>query len=162
MTIREGRRVDVLHLVSGGARQQPRAEAARDLYDGLWFRSARARAERAGDAWFILSARHGLLEPEARVQPYADRLDGRSAAALRAWVTLTTERMERMLPEAGRVVVLCDRDPPPELLRWLRVRYPEVETPLAGLNIAAQVLHMARDADRVMRAPPARRLARMA
>jgi len=156
MTAMEGRRIGVLHLVSGGPRQQPRPEAARDLYDGLWFRSARARAERAGDAWFILSARHGLLDPEARVQPYADRLEGRSAAAMRAWVTLTTERMERMLPEAGRVVLLCDREPPPELLRWLRVRYPEVETPLAGLNTAAQVLHMARDADRSAPVAPPR------
>jgi len=162
MTTMEGRRVDVLHLVSGGVRQQPRPEAARDLYDGLWFRSARARAERAGDAWFILSARYGLLDPDARVQPYADRLDGRSAAATRAWVALATERMERMLPEAGRVVVLADRDPPPELLRWLRVRYPEVETPLAGLNIAAQVLHMARDADRGAPVAPLRRVARFA
>ena len=75
MVAMEGRRVGVLHLVSGGVRQQPRPEAARDLYDGLWFRSARARAERAGDAWFILSARHGLLDPDARVQPYADRLE---------------------------------------------------------------------------------------
>ncbi|WP_339948795.1 DUF6884 domain-containing protein [uncultured Albimonas sp.] len=162
MITMEGRRVDVLYLISGGARQQPRPEPAAELYDGLWFRSARGRAERDGDAWFILSARHGLLHPETRVQPYADRLEGCSAVARRAWIALATERMERMLPEAGRVVALCDRGPPPELLRWLRVRYPEVETPLAGLNIAAQVLHMARDADRFARVAPRRRFAGLA
>ena len=158
MNAMSGRRVGVVHLVSGCARQQPRPEPARDLYDGLWFRSARAVAERDADAWFILSARHGLLRPDARVQPYADRLEGRSAAALRAWSALVAEKMDRMAPEAERVVVLCDRPPPPELLRALEMRYPEVERPLAGLEIAAQVLHMARAADR---AAPRRRVAGM-
>lgn len=143
-----GRRVGVLHLVSGGSRQRPMADAARDLYDGLWFRSARALAEQGGGPWFILSARHGVLHPEERVQPYADRLEGRSAAAMRAWTGLVTARMEQLLPEADRIVLLCDREPPPELVRWLQVRCPEVEIPLAGLTIAAQVLHMTRALDR--------------
>lgn len=130
----------VIHLVAGGGLQGGWSVPARDLYEGIWFHGARAWAEMAGGPWFILSARHGLLTPEEIVAPYGDRLSGRSAAAMRAWVAQVIAQMETRLPEARRVVVLSERPLPDDLLGWLRGRYGRVETPLDGLDLRRQVL----------------------
>ncbi len=44
---------------------------ARDLYmRSPWFRGARRYAERQAHSWFILSAAHGLLDPDYEIAPY--------------------------------------------------------------------------------------------
>ena len=37
------------------------------------------------NAWFILSAKHGLVSPDAVLEPYDESLTGMSAAPRRAW-----------------------------------------------------------------------------
>jgi len=47
---------------------------ARDLYDESdYFRDYRAYALEKGDEWYILSAKHGLLDPETVIDPYDER-----------------------------------------------------------------------------------------
>ena len=57
------------YLVSCVAKKRPQACAAAALYVSPWFRRARSHVERSGAAWFILSARHGLLAPDAIIDP---------------------------------------------------------------------------------------------
>lgn len=48
--------------------------AARDLYDkSAYFRQMRAWADARGDSWYILSAKHGLVSPKTRLEPYNER-----------------------------------------------------------------------------------------
>ena len=42
---------------------------AKDLYTSDWFRKARAYVEHRGGPWFILSAEHGLVDPETVIGP---------------------------------------------------------------------------------------------
>lgn len=58
---------------------------AKDLYVSPLFRKARAYAEAAAPRWFILSAEHGLLEPETVIEPYDRRLSDTSADYRRTW-----------------------------------------------------------------------------
>jgi len=47
---------------------------ARDLYDESgYFRDMRAYAEARGGRWFILSAKHGFVEPDEVLEPYDER-----------------------------------------------------------------------------------------
>lgn len=68
-------------LVGCGKSKLPHPAAARDLYTGNLFRSARGYAEASGRPWLILSALHGVVEPEHEIDPYdltmADRIAGR-------------------------------------------------------------------------------------
>lgn len=57
-------------LIACGRSKDPDPQPARDLYTGDLFRKARAYAEACGARWFILSAKHGLLDPAAVVAPY--------------------------------------------------------------------------------------------
>jgi len=50
------------------------AAKARDLYDeSRYFRKMRSWAKARGDPWYILSAKHGLVHPDDRLQPYDER-----------------------------------------------------------------------------------------
>lgn len=64
----------VVCLVGCGASKTSRPAPAKDLYIGNLFRAARLYAERKSDAWRILSARYGLLNPDRRVEPYNMKL----------------------------------------------------------------------------------------
>lgn len=46
---------------------------AKDLYDSPYFGAMRRYAESRGYPWFILSAKHGLLEPDTVIDPYDER-----------------------------------------------------------------------------------------
>jgi hypothetical protein len=68
---------------------------AKDLYcSPLWLRR-RAYAESSGHAWLIVSALHGLVDPEELLDPYDLALTTLSAADRRAW----GERVVRGLAE---------------------------------------------------------------
>lgn len=61
------------------------AAPARELYSSPLFRGRRAYVERSCERWFILSAKHGLVEPHAVVEPYDVTLDSATPAERRAW-----------------------------------------------------------------------------
>ena len=61
-------------LVACGASKGPARARAKDLYTGTLFRHQRAYAEKRCDAWYILSARHGLLAPDTEIEPYEQSL----------------------------------------------------------------------------------------
>src|SRR3546814_11920244 len=61
-------------LVACVAAKLDRPAPARDLYASPWFQKARAYVERQGGAWFILSAKHGLIAPETVITPYYETL----------------------------------------------------------------------------------------
>ena len=43
---------------------------AADLYQSDWFKKARAYAEAEGQRWYILSAKHGLVNPSKVLTPF--------------------------------------------------------------------------------------------
>jgi hypothetical protein len=73
-------------LVGCGKEKLAHAAPAKDLYTGPLFRKARAYAERVGDEWAILSAKHFLLLPDRVIEPYERRLQGLAYDYLRQWV----------------------------------------------------------------------------
>ena len=85
-------------LVLVGCAKQKRATAApaQDLYTSPLFRKSRAYAESTGIAWFVLSAKHGLVGPEAVLEPYDVTLSRTSRDYRREWA----RRVLRQLDEA--------------------------------------------------------------
>jgi hypothetical protein len=67
--------------------------AAKDLYASSTFRMARAFAEKVG-SWMILSAKHGLLSPDAEIETYDLALPKLPAAERRAWAQKVAEQIE--------------------------------------------------------------------
>lgn len=59
--------------------------AAQDLYTSTLFRGRRAFVERSCRAWYVLSAEHGLVEPDRVLAPYDKTLSGAARDEKRRW-----------------------------------------------------------------------------
>ena len=56
-----------------------------DLYVSTLFTGRRRYVEQSCDAWFVLSARHGLVRSDERLEPYDETLNDQPADAKRSW-----------------------------------------------------------------------------
>jgi hypothetical protein len=72
-------------LVACCGKKLPFAAPAKELYQSELFRKSRAYAEQNGDKWLILSALHGVIHPDATIEPYDVTLNDMSAQARREW-----------------------------------------------------------------------------
>lgn len=71
-------------LVGCGKRKLQHLAEARDLYTGPLFRAARRFAETC-DAWCILSAKHGLVDPRRILAPYDTSMASLSRVERARW-----------------------------------------------------------------------------
>lgn len=86
-------------LVSCSKSKLERAYPARDLYTASpLFRKARAYCERHYDAWYILSAKYGLVHPDTVIAPYDVTLKHMPRAECRAW----GQRVSAQLRQLGQ------------------------------------------------------------
>jgi hypothetical protein len=112
---------------------------AKDLYTSDWFKKARALVERSGTEWFILSAEHGLLDPDDEIEPYERTLKTMGVAEKRAWAARVASQMETKLPAADEVIVLAGMDYRTYLMPYLRSRFASVVIPMEGLTSGRQL-----------------------
>ena len=136
---RVGRHVGLVGCVSQKA-AGPRP--ARDLYTSALFRGRRGYVERACDRWWILSALHGLVDPDAVLAPYDVTLTRASVAQRRAWSARVLSQLREMGDlGAGDVVEIhagADyRDY--GLVEGLRAQGVAVVVPTEGLRLGEQL-----------------------
>ena len=136
---------------------------ARDLYRSpLWVRR-RAYAEASGHPWLILSAMHGLLDPDRCIGPYDLTLSDLSAVGRRRWgERVVTALVERFGPLDHMIFEVHAG----EAYRWaiepgVLARRARLEAPLAGLPLGAQLAWYKRASDQARRPECASRAARL-
>ena len=72
--------------------------AAKDLYNSPLWRCRRAYAESLGRPWYILSAQHGLLDPDKHIDPYDLALRDLAAEARWTWSARVLEELKSRIP----------------------------------------------------------------
>lgn len=77
------------------------ASPAEDLYVSTLFTGRRRYVERTCDRWFVLSAKRGLLEPTALVEPYDETLKTKGRLERRRWSESVLEQLDTALGEVG-------------------------------------------------------------
>ncbi len=127
-------------LVACVGRKLNHAAPAAELYRSPWFRKARRYAELAGERWWVLSAKYGLVAPDEVIEPYDETLRRMLARRRRLWacqvlenLTLTTD------PTWDEVIVLAGRAYRELLAVWLAYRGYSVNVPMEGLGIGRQL-----------------------
>ena len=80
-----------------GKRHQ--AAPARDLYTSTAWKYRRQYAELHGRPWFILSAKHGLLHPDTRIEPYDLALAALPAPKRREWSSHVLDNLVTKVPD---------------------------------------------------------------
>jgi hypothetical protein len=71
------------------------AALAKDLYTSTLFTGRRRWVEQTCDRWFILSAAHGLIDPDRVLEPYDVTLKNASSADRRRWSTDVLAELDR-------------------------------------------------------------------
>lgn len=130
-------------LVGCVKKKSDRVGPAREVYASPLWRFRRKYAERLAVPWFILSAKHGLLDPDTRIEPYDLALADLSPAERRTWSRsvlnqfkdVTTDLVGRTIEvHAGKLYVEYG------LERGLRQAGAEVYRPLAQVpGIGSQI-----------------------
>jgi uncharacterized protein DUF6884 len=112
---------------------------ARSLYVSDWFLKARCYTEASGCCWFILSAEHGLVEPDRVIAPYERTLNTMPIAERRAWGNRVSEQLDAVVPSLSHVVFLAGARYRDFLVPILTGRGVTVSVPMAGLRIGEQL-----------------------
>lgn len=159
----EGETLTVV-LVSCGKTKTDTAAPARDLYTGDLFRKSRAYAERVGDRWYVLSAKHRLVHPDKVLEPYEQRMGG-PLADRQHWARIVEGDLRLQTPVLGedlydasssrdrarvplgtwkmgggrvQVVLLAGVDYREHLVPLLESWADQVEAPMEGLSFGEQ------------------------
>lgn len=126
-------------LVSCVSSKLPKAAPAGELYTSALFTKASSYARQIADQWYILSAEHGLLDPETVIEPYDKTLNKMRAAERRAWARRVTGQLEDILVLGDRVVFLAGKRYRENLVGAIREMGCTVEIPMEGLGIGKQL-----------------------
>lgn len=129
LEVRDGR----LRVVLAQCTDQKRGRAceARRLYDESdYFQKQRGYAEAVADEWFIQSAKHGLLEPEAVIEPYDQHASALDDAE--AWGEEIARDLAAAVGTDAVVEILGGRAYADPLTPELEARGFEVHEPLRG------------------------------
>jgi hypothetical protein len=122
-------------VLIGCTKEKLPAEApARELYQGRLFLASVQYAEAIGARWFVLSAAHGLVDPDAVIEPYDVALARLNAADRETWRSTVAVQLKRHVPETETLVVLAGR----EYAGWRELVPHAVEEPLVGLSVGAR------------------------
>lgn len=126
-------------LVACSKLKQTAEVPARDLYVSPLFKLARHYAEANAHRWFILSAEHGLLDPERVTAPYDTTLNKMAIAGRRAWAQRVTEQMKQQDVSGVRLLILAGQVYRGGLMPYFWTRFDEIAIPLDGLKIGEQL-----------------------
>ena len=133
--------VKKIHFVSCVKGKLSQPAPARQLYQSLWFNSARTLLENKKADWFILSAHHGLVEPEQVIAPYDVTLKTMTSQARKLWAAQTAQAITARL-DPQLIVLLAGKDYRQFLIPLLTERGFTFELPLAHLGIGSQIKQM--------------------
>ncbi len=121
--------------------KQKRGEACRAeaLYTSALFAKASTYARAVADDWCILSAKYGLVRPDAVIEPYEQTLNDASAAERRAWADRVHGQMReaRLLEGEAKLIWLAGAKYRADLAK--RLRGVVQVMPLEGKRIGEQL-----------------------
>lgn len=127
--------MDTLYLVACVKLKEDHPCPARTLYKSPWFKKARAYVLKQGHPWAILSAKHGLLDPDTEIAPYDKTLYKMPAKERRAWGEWVSKELRTRFPKVTKLVILAGA----VYRTHIDVDGYKVEIPMEGLEIGDQL-----------------------
>ena len=112
---------------------------ARLLYTSPWFKKVRRIVEASGARWYILSARYGLVKPNAEITPYEQTLKNMGVAKRKAWAKKVLDQLLPKLANEKRVVMFAGDRYREFIAGPLLKRGVKIEVPMAGLPLGEQL-----------------------
>ena len=126
-------------LVACVGKKADRPMPAGELYASDWFRKASAYATQVSDAWYILSAKYGLVSPDTAIAPYEQTLNKMPVRERRAWAKRVLRDLAAILRPGDQVVILAGQRYRADLVNPIRQMGCRVQIPMEGLKIGEQL-----------------------
>ena len=123
------------------------ARPARDLYLSSLFRGRRRYVEHSCDEWWILSALHGLVDPDEMLEPYDVALKDASRSAKREWSVAVLRAIDQRIHPSGGDIFEMHAGADYRLFGLedgLRDRDYSLENPTQGLSLGRQLAFYSR------------------
>ena len=135
------KKIVLVSCSSGKRKKQDCPCLACDMYQSPLFRKSRAYAERVGDGgWFILSAEHGLLPPDKKIEHYDKNLKDLAPDELIAWGKHVFQDLRaRFSPAEHGFIILAGKKYCEFLNPRLKEAGFEIYLPLEGLGIGKRM-----------------------
>lgn len=126
-------------LVSCVKTKDNSAMAAKDMYISQLFMGMRQYAEQNADAWFILSAEHGVLLPDQIIVPYERTLRTMPKLDRMVWAERVNNQLQELLPSTAEVVFLAGVRYREGVVPFLRSHGFNIEIPMEGKKFGLQL-----------------------
>ena len=126
-----------IYLVGCGKQKASSRARAKDIYTSPFFRYKRQYAERFGDSWFIISAKHHLLHPDKMIEPYDEALNDAGVATKKSWAAIVHKQLCQVINPNDIIIILAGKDYFGHLLPLLGSY--KVLLPLKGLKQGGQM-----------------------
>lgn len=127
-----------IYLVSCVKTKRNGEHPAKDLYCSDWFKKARAYVEKQNTAWYILSAKYYLLEPDTVISAYNQTLNKMPVKDRNAWALNVFEMMKKIIKPQDTVYFLAGKKYREFLLDKVGPICAHVEVPMEGLRSGEQ------------------------
>jgi len=131
-------------LIACSANKLAHPAPAKELYTGQLFQKARVLTENCSDQYFILSALHGLLNPEKIIAPYNYTLKNLNQRERNGWGDRIVRDTLWRIPANSRITLLAGNDYCNPIEAKLRQKGFYVTRPLKGLPIGKQLQTLTR------------------
>jgi hypothetical protein len=128
-----------VYLVACTSRKALYPGSAKNIYRSPLFEGSRWLAEKRSERWFVLSAKHGLLNPDQMIDPYDESLYGLDEKQLGLWASKVFNQLKQFLHPGSRVVFLAGDRYRTHLEHYLADTKIESSAPLRELGIGSQV-----------------------
>ena len=99
----------------------------------------RGYAAANSDAWYILSAEYGLLDPHRVVEPYERTLNKMSRRDRLEWAKRVEAQLLAVLPPAAEIMILAGLRYREAIVPFLEQHGHPVTVPLEGLPLGRQL-----------------------
>ncbi len=128
-----------LGLVSCTKAKKDSPSAPRELYEpSALFRKARSYAEENHENWYVLSAKHHLLNPDGSpIEPYDQTLTNAGIEERREWSQVVVDQLHKrgLLAKGNTLVIHAGKAYYEELVPLLEDEPVSIEIPTEGLRM---------------------------
>jgi hypothetical protein len=129
----------IIYLVSCVSKKRNNKAAAADLYISDWFKKSKAYTEGRAEAWYILSAKYGLVSPSTIIEPYEQTLNSMPKKERLQWAEKVFNSIIGNTTLGDHIVFLAGRRYRELLIDKLIQMGYTVEVPMINMGIGEQL-----------------------
>jgi hypothetical protein len=126
-------------LIACVAKKLDKPSPAKDLYCSQWFKTAWTYAKETKCEIYLLSAQHGLIDPNEILEPYECDPRKKKQAERIAWQKMVIRQLKQLAPSGTQFKIIGGKRYFNGIKESLENDSYEVSTPLKGLGIGWQL-----------------------